>query len=221
MIQTCVLRLFHKSASPIKKKKVANDSVKPCAMLLTIKRKHNSPIACYEEKSRDRRIKYTSLLLNAAWENQTIIVVNWSFTLLDYWKFIVCERRELFCFWSRRELFHSKLTRKMLMFLLVFLGNTIWFQMFVIERCLWVFTAFSPKRFLLLLSNLHFAVTKLRNSTSVLHPLYKSSLWNLKWPVCLHITLFALLFLRKTRDWWSDLADKEVNLTGHWGEDDQ
>lgn len=71
------------------------------------------------------------------------------------------------------------------------------------------------------LFNLHFAVTKLRNSTSVLHPLYKSSLWNLKWPVCLHITLFALLFLRKTRDWWSDLADKEVNLTGHWGEDDQ
>lgn len=70
------------------------------------------------------------------------------------------------------------------------------------------------------LFNFHFAVTKLRNSTSVLLPLYKSSLWNLKWPVCLHITLFTLLFLRKTRDWWSGLAGQEVNLTGHWGEDD-
>lgn len=152
MIQTCVLRLFHKSASPIKKKKGGKWLCEALCNAFNKKRKHNSAIAYYEEKSRDRRIKYTSLLLNAAWENQTIIVVNWSFTLLDYWKFIVCERRELFCFWSRRELFHSKLTRKMLMFLLVFLGNTSWFQMFVIERCLWVFTAFSPKRFLLSLS---------------------------------------------------------------------
>lgn len=105
----------------------------------------------FEDKSRDTRIKYTSLLINAAWENQTIIVVNWSFTLLDYWKFIVCERRELFCFWSWREVFHSKLTRKVLVFLLIFFGSSRWFQMFVMEICLWVFTVFSPKRFILLL----------------------------------------------------------------------
>lgn len=71
------------------------------------------------------------------------------------------------------------------------------------------------------LFNLHFVVTKLRNSTLVVHPLYKSSLWNLKWPICLHITLFALFFLESTRDWWSGLADLEVNLAGDWGEDDQ
>lgn len=138
--------------------------------------------------------KYTSLLLNAAWENQTIIVINWSFTLLDYWKFIACERRELFCFWSRKELFHSKLTRKVLMFLLIFLGSTRWFQMFVIEMPLSIHCIFSKTFPFVAFFNIHFVVTKLRNSTLELHPLYKSSLWNLKWLVWLLITLFLYYY---------------------------
>lgn len=71
--------------------------------------------------------------------------------------------------------------------------------------------------------NLRFAVTKTRKSTWVLHPLYKSSLWNLKWPVwpllplCLHISLLAFLFLRKTSNWWAGLTHQEANPAGHSG----
>lgn len=72
--------------------------------------------------------------------------------------------------------------------------------------------------------NLHFAVTKPRRSIWMFHPLYKSSLWNLKWllrpllPLCLHSSLFALLFLKKASGWWAGLVHQEVNPAGRGGE---
>lgn len=108
--------------------------------------------------------------------------------------YCVWKERELFCFWSRKELFHSKLTRKVLMFLLIFLGSTRWFQMFVIEMPLSIHCIFSKTFPFVAFFNLHFVVTKLRNSTLELHPLYKSSLWNLKWLVWLLITLFLYYY---------------------------
>lgn len=92
------------------------------------------------------------------------------------------------------------------------------------ETSLSIPCVFSETFHFVALLNIYFAVTKMRKSTWVLHPLYKSSLWNLKWPVrpllphCLHVSLFALLFLKKTRGWWAGLVDQEVNPAGRWGE---
>lgn len=91
------------------------------------------------------------------------------------------------------------------------------------ETSLSIHCVFSETFRFVALLNLYFAVTKMRKSTWVLHPLYKSSLWNLKWPVrpllplYLHISLFALLFLKKTWGWWAGLVDQEVNPAGCWG----
>lgn len=64
-----MLRPFHNSALPAKtkKEKGANGYGKPCAVAL--KKNKKSPFGynvLFEDKSRDTRIKYTSLPMNAA-----------------------------------------------------------------------------------------------------------------------------------------------------------
>lgn len=191
MIWTCILRPLHRSASPIKKKKGGEWLWEALCNAFRKKKGQFCYSILWGEKQR--------------YENEIyFIAAECSMRKSDYYchklKFYFAGLLKVYCVWKERAILLLKQERasqqthkKGVNVLAYFLGqHSLISDVCDREMPLSIHCIFSKIFPFVAFFNLHFVVTKLRNSTLVLHPLYKSSLWNLKWLVLLLITLFVI-----------------------------